>query len=281
MKRDTKTPFYDVMCNVNESCVLAVYFNKIIGELETVRIFSSPRTFEDTKKENKDYSAIFYQTVLWELWFHGVVERLNEWNEILNEYFSEYEGKWKFYACSKRIESINEYGGEESDYNEDGSIRTLNLTKDDLRHHTALGEMVQDDWRDIVQETICADLQYMITCLKAHASFSLPDAFKEFFGKEITTYKQDENGNMVPMNFADKAMDKAVEQYTADGMAIGITLVCEFIQRIIRDIRAMDKFSDNRDKLIQMHKDVRNILDFNLDKVSYVEEMLEEERKSK
>ena len=281
MKRDTKTPFYDVMCNVNENCVLAVFFNKIIGELETVRIFSSPRTFEDTKKENKDYSAIFYQTVLWELWFHGVVERLNEWNEILNEYFSEYEGKWKFYACSKRIESINEYGGEESDYNEDGSIRTLNLTEDDLRHHTALGEMVQDDWRDIVQETTCADFQYMIKCLKAHASFSLPDVFKEFFGIEITTYKQDENGNMVPMNFADKAMDKAVEQYTADGMAIGITLVCEFIQRIIRDIRAMDMFSDNRDKLIQLHKDVRNILDFNLDKVSYVEEMLEEERKSK
>lgn len=281
MKRDTKTPFYDVMCNVNESCVLAVYFNKIIGELETVRIFSSPRTFEDTKKENKDYSAIFYQTVLWELWFHGVVERLNEWNEILNEYFSEYEGKWKFYACSKRIESINEYGGEESDYNEDGSIRTLNLTEDDLRHHTALGEMVQDDWRDIVQETTCADLQYMISCLKTHASFSLSDAFKECFGKEIATYKQDENGNMVPMSFADKAMDKAVEQYTADGMAIGITLVCEFIQRIIRDIRAMDKFSDNRDKLIQIHKDVRNILDFNLDEVSYVKEMLEEERKNK
>lgn len=86
---------------------------------------------------------------------------------------------------------------------------------------------------------------------------------------------------MVPMSFADKAMDKAVEQYTADGMAIGITLVCEFIQRIIRDIRAMDKFSDNRDKLIQIHKDVRNILDFNLDEVSYVEEMLEEERKNK
>ena len=281
MKRDTKTPFYDVMCNVNENCVLAVFFNKIIGELETVRIFSSPRTFEDTKKENKDYSAIFYQTVLWELWFHGVVERLNEWNEILNEYFSEYEGKWKFYACSKRIESINEYGGEESDYNEDGSIRTLNLTEDDLRHHTALGEMVQDDWRDIVQETTCADLQYMISCLKTHASFSLSDAFKECFGKEIATYKQDENGNMVPMSFADKAMDKAVEQYTADGMAIGIRLVCEFIQRIIRDIRAMDKFSDNRDKLIQIHKDVRNILDFNLDEVSYVEEMLEEERKNK
>ena len=281
MKRDTKTPFYDVMCNVNENCVLAVYFNKIIGELDIVRIFSSPRTFEDTKQENKDYSAIFYQTVLWELWFHGVVERLNKWNEMLNEYFSEYEGKWKFYACSKRLESINGYGGEESDYNEDGSIRTLNLTEDDLIHHTVLSKMVQDDCRDIVQETTYVDLQYMISCLKAHASFSLPDAFKEFFGKEITTYKQDENGNMVPMSFADKAMDKAVEQYTADGMAASITLVCEFIQRIIRDIRAMDKFSDNTNKLIQIHKDVRNILDFNLCEVSYVEEMLEEERNSK
>lgn len=281
MKRDTKTPFYDVMCNVNEKCVLAVYFNKIIGELDIVRIFSSPRTFEDTKQENKDYSAIFYQTVLWELWFNGVVERLNEWNEMLNEYFSEYEGKWGFYACSKRLESINEYGGEESDYNEDGSIRTLNLTEDDLRYHTVLSKMVQDDCRDIVQETTYVDLQYMISCLKAHASFSLPDAFKEFFGKEITTYKQDENGNMVSMSFADKAMDKAVEQYAADGMAASITLVCEFIQRIIRDIRAMDKFSDNTNKLIQIHKDVRNILDFNLCEVSYVEEMLKEERKSK
>lgn len=281
MKRDTKTPFYDVMCNVNENCVLAVYFNKIIGELDIVRIFSSPRTFEDAKQENKDYSAIFYQTVLWELWFHGVVERLNKWNEMLNEYFSEYEGKWKFYACSKRLESINGYGGEESDYNEDGSIRTLNLTEDDLRYHTVLSKMVQDDCRDIVQETTYVDLQYMISCLKAHARFSLPDAFKEFFGKEITTYKQDENDNMVPMSFADKAMDKAVEQYAADGMAASITLVCEFIQRIIRDIRAMDKFSDNTDKLIQIHKDVRNILDFNLCEVSYVEEMLEEERKSK
>ena len=241
----------------------------------------APKTFEDTKEENRDFAERFYQSCLWELWFYRSLSRLHEWDDTLNKYFSEYEGKWKFYACSKRIESINEYGGEESDYNEDGSIRTLNLTEDDLRHHTALGEMVQDDWRDIVQETTCADLQYMISCLKTHASFSLSDAFKECFGKEIATYKQDENGNMVPMSFADKAMDKAVEQYTADGMAIGITLVCEFIQRIIRDIRAMDKFSDNRDKLIQIHKDVRNILDFNLDEVSYVEEMLEEERKNK
>lgn len=281
MKRNARTPFYDIMCRVEEDCILAVYFNKVINELDTVKILFAPKTFEDTKKENRDFADRFYQSCLWELWFHHSLSRLHKWDNTLNEYFSEYEGKWKFYACSKRLESINEYGGEESDYNEDGSIRTLNLTEDDLIHHTVLGEMVQDDWRDIVQETTCADLQYMITCLKAHASFSLPDAFKEFFGKEITTYKQDENGNMAPMSFADKAMDKAVEQYTADGMAASITLVCEFIQRIIRDIRAMDKFSDNTNKLIQIHKDVRNILDFNLCEVSYVEEMLEEERKSK
>lgn len=281
MKRDTRTPLYDVMCRIEEDCTLAVYFNKIIGELDTVRIFSSPRTFEDTKKEDIDLSAIFYQTVLWELWFHGVVERFDKWNEILNEYFSEYEGKWKFYACSKRIEAIKEYGGEESDYNEDGSVKTLNLTEDDLRYYTILGKMAQDDCRDIVQETTHTDLQYMISCLKAYASFSLPDAFKEFFGKEITTYKQDENGNMIPMDFADKAMDKAVKQYTADGMSASIMLVCEFIQRIIRDIRAMDKFSDNTDKLVQVHKDVKNILDFKFNEVSYVEEMLEEECKNK
>lgn len=281
MKRDARTPFYDIMCRVEEDCTLAIYFNKVINELDIVKILFAPKTFEDTKEENRDFAERLYQSCLWELWFYRSLSRLHEWDDTLNKYFSEYEGKWEFYACSKRLEAIKEYGGEETDYNEDGSIKTLSLTEDDLRYHTVLGEMVQDDWRDIVQETTCADLQYMISCLKTRASFSLPDAFKECFGKEIATYKQDENGNMVPMSFADKAMDKAVEQYTADGMAIGITLVCEFIQRIIRDIRAMDKFSDNRDKLIQIHKDVRNILDFNLDEVSYVEEMLEEERKNK
>lgn len=281
MKRNARTPFYDIMCRVEEDCILAVYFNKVINELDTVKILFAPKTFEDTKKENRDFADRFYQSCLWELWFHHSLSRLHKWDNTLNEYFSEYEGKWKFYACSKRLESINEYGGEESDYNEDGSIRTLNLTEDDLRHHTVLGEMVQDDCRDIVQETTYADLQDMILCLETHASFSISDVFKECFGKEITTYKQDENGNMVPMDFADKAMDKAVKQYTADGMSASIMLVCEFIQRIIRDIRAMDKFSDNTDKLIQIHSDVRNILDFNFNEVSYVEEMLEEERKNK
>lgn len=162
MKRDARTPFYDIMCRVEEDCTLAIYFNKVINELDIVKILFAPKTFEDTKEENRDFAERFYQSCLWELWFYRSLSRLHEWDDTLNKYFSEYEGKWKFYACSKRIESINEYGGEESDYNEDGSIRTLNLTEDDLRHHTALGEMVQDDWRDIVQETTCADLQYRI-----------------------------------------------------------------------------------------------------------------------
>lgn len=281
MKRDAKTPFYDFMCRVEEDCTLAIYFNKVIDELDTVKILFAPRTFEDAKKENRDFAGRFYQSCLWELWFHHSLSRFHEWYDTLNEYFSEYEGKWKFYACSKRLEAIKEYGGEETDYNEDGSIKTLNLTEDDLRYHTVLSKMVQDDCRDIVQETTYADLQYMTSCLKTHASFSILDAFKDFFGKEITAYKRDENGNMIPMSFADKAMDKAVKQYTADGMDASIMLICEFIQRIIRDIRSMDKFSDNREKLIQMHNDVRNILDFNFNKVSYVEEMLDEEHKSK
>lgn len=268
MRRDIGTPCYDIMHNVKDDCKLAFFCNKVIEKLDIVRMFSSPRTFNDVKKENRDCADIFYQTVLWELWFHYMVSRFHEWDDMLNEYFSEYEGKWKFYACSKRLESIKEYGGEESDYNEDGSIRTLNLTEDDLKFYTVLGKMVQDDCRDIVQETTYYDLQYMVSCLKAQASFSISDTFKECFGKEITTYKQDEDGNMVSINFADKALNKAVKQNEADIMDSYIYLICTFIEKTIEKIKSMNMFCDNTEELSQIHKDVKNMIDFNFLEVS-------------
>lgn len=264
MKRNARTPFYKLMCRVEEDCPLAVFFNKVIGELDTVKILFSPITFEDGKS-NAD---IFYQSCLWELWFHYTLSRFHEWDDILNDYFSEYEGSWKYYACSKRLDSINEYGGEPEDYNEDGNIKTSNLTEDDLKYYTVLSKMVQDDCRDIVQETTYADLQYMLSCLKAHASISLSDVFKECFGKEITTYKQDENRNMVPMSFADKVMDKAVKQNESDEMDSCIYLICTFIEKTIEKIKSMNMFCDNTEELSQIHKDVKNMIDFNFLEVS-------------
>lgn len=272
MKRNARTPFYELMCRVEEDCPLAIFLNKVISKLDTVKILFAPRTFKDandTNKENgKSDADRFYQSCLWELWFHNVISRFHEWDDMLNEYFSEYEGKWKFYACSKRLESIKEYGGDENDYNEDGSIRTLNLTEDDLKFYTVLGKMVQDDCRDIVQETTYYDLQYMVSCLKAQASFSISDAFKECFGKEITTYKQDEDGNMVPINFADKALNKAEKQDEADIMDSYIYLICTFIEKTIEKIKSMNMFCDNTEELSQIHKDVKNMIDFNFLEVS-------------
>ena len=51
MKRDARTPFYDIMCRVEEDCTLAIYFNKVINELDIVKILFAPKTFEDTKEE--------------------------------------------------------------------------------------------------------------------------------------------------------------------------------------------------------------------------------------
>lgn len=276
MKRNSRTPFYELMCNVEEDCTLAVFFNKVIRELDIVKILFAPRTFEDVNEENKEHFSSFYQSCLWELWFHHTLSRLHKWDNTLNEYFSEYESKWKFYACSKRIESINEYGGEESDYNSDGSIKTLNLTEDDLRYHTIIGDMIMEDCKDIVQDTQYTDLQYMILSLNIHAKVSISDVFKECFGKELTMYKQDEDGRMIPMSFSDKALDKAINENEAESMGACITIICEFVQRIIGKIRKLNKFNDNTDELFQIHEDVKKILSFDLQNVSFFKEIYNE-----
>lgn len=51
MKRDARTPFYDIMCRVEEDCTLAIYFNKVINELDIVKILFAPKHLKIPRKK--------------------------------------------------------------------------------------------------------------------------------------------------------------------------------------------------------------------------------------
>ncbi len=256
-------PFYGISKRIDDDTVLASVFNKVLKRLDTCRIMSAPYTFKHDKKDHESKCNIvelFYDTCLWEIYLHEVISRLHTWCDTLDEYFNEYEGSWKYYACSHRISEINEYGGEENDYNDDGSVRTEILPDDDLTYYTVISDLVIDDYNDIVQDTDPEDLKGMFTALSLVSGDIMDMAFKQV-GIDLPMYRRGENGEMVPMTFSEKAMNKALAQSEADDLILIVYFVCSYMQTYIGKICNLDKFSDNKDALSELYNDTLAILD--------------------
>lgn len=207
------------------------------------------------------------------MYLHGVIDKLNFWKHLLNEYETEFGSNWKYYASSKRLESIKEYGGDDKDYDTEDNIRTMNLSDKELECYTVIKDLVQDDWRDIVQETKPEHLIELCAALQTQAKISITDIFNNVVGQEIPMYKEDKDGNMIKMTFVDQALSKASDESRADDLSTMVLFVCHSLQYFIEKIRKLEKFRDNKDQLISMYNDVVCLLNLDIGKMEYYREL--------
>ena len=233
---------------------LAKAFNRIILKLSLLRTMSLPRTFGDATGEWAAFKMqSYYETVLWEKWLHGVFERLEEWANIINEYFDEYSGSWEYYALCKRLDYINQFGSDEDeDYNPDGSIKTHNITREQLKYHTVFSDLYHD-CVDIVQDTKPADLYSMISTLKANSQISIIDIMEKVSGKKVESYVLDESENLRPATFVDKVEIKVSEMAEAEDLGKLVYSVAQKMESLTKKIEMVYKtdrsFQDNRNLL--------------------------------
>ena len=233
---------------------LAKAFNRVISKIGTLRIMSFPRKFSDLTGEFAAFNMLsFYETVLWEQWLHGVFKRLEEWENTINKYFDEYDGSWEYYALSKRLDFLNEYGSEDDeDYNPDGTIKTQGITNEQLRYYTVFNDLYHD-CVDIVQDTKPDDLNSLISALDASSQISIADILQQVSGTKIESYISDENGRFRPTTFVDKVeikVSEMAEAYDLGKLVYKITQIMESMTNEIESIYSSDKaFQDNRELL--------------------------------
>lgn len=61
---------------ISSDLPLAKLFNRILFKIETIRVMSSPRIFDDLRDEmTTEKMRNFYETILWEKWIQGVWKR--------------------------------------------------------------------------------------------------------------------------------------------------------------------------------------------------------------
>lgn len=244
---------------------LSKAFNRIISKISLLRIMSLPRTFSDATGELSAFKMqSYYETVLWEKWLHGVFKRLEEWANTINEYFDEYVGSWEYYALSKRLVFINEYGSDdEEDYNPDGTVKTHGLTHEQLKYHTVFSDLYYDGV-DIVQDTKPEDLFSLISTIKANSQLSIIDVLQQVSGKQIESYVLDESENLRPATFVDKVEMKILEMVEADDLSkivYTIALKMESLTKKIEAVYRSDRiYQDNHDLLKAILSEISSIM---------------------
>lgn len=261
---------------INSELPLAKAFNRIISDLELLRIMTNPRVFSDsTDKEAPFRMQNYYLTVLWERWLHGVFNRLLEWANTISTYFDEYNGSWEYYALSKRLEFINEFGSDDGDdYNPDDSIKTTGITHDQLKYHTVFYDLYHD-CVNIVQDTKPDDLYPMISTLETKSRFSVIDVLQKATGQQVTSYIVDKNGHLRPTTFADKELIKASEMVKAMDNGQLVYTIAQIMGSLTSEIESIAKseiaFYDNHAILNAILHDATSILHLHLDRTRFMQ----------
>lgn len=251
--------------SIESDLPLAKAFNRVVSKTLLLRTMSLPRTFSDATGELAAFKMqSYYESVLWEKWLHGVFKRLEEWTNIINEYFDEYSGSWEYYAHSKRLDFINEYGSDnDEDYNPDGTVKTHGITNEQLKFHTVFSDLYYDGV-DIVQDTKPGDLYSLISAIKANSQISIIDILQKVSGKQIESYVLDESKNLRPATFADKVEIKVSEMAEADDLGKLVFLIAQKMESLTHKIEAVYRsdtiYQDNHDLLKDVLREVSAIM---------------------
>ena len=250
---------------------LTRFIERIKKDTTIVRIMCEPRTFEDVRSENfEEMSHSYFKTKLSMMWLDAVPERVDEWISILEDYFAEFGGKWRYYACSKRINFIKELGGDDEDYNEDGTIKTEGLTDEMIEFHTVVNQLYHKDSRDILQDMIPEDLSFISAGLLFDASFDMQDMVKAISGKTLPIYTI-EDGEIREIGFEEHELNKALDGANAQQRANVLHVLGFVIYDMINWAKDLTTrpFDDNRDELLGFLEQCQFIKNMELEKTSF------------
>ena len=255
--------------HIESDLPLAVAFNKVVSKINTLWIMTRPRIFDDIKGEETAFKMMtYYQILLWEKWLHEVVQRLQEWITTIDECFGEFNGSWEYYALSKRLNFLNKFGGDDEDYNPDGSIKTTDITHEQLKYHTVFSDLYHD-CVDIVQDTKPTDLYPLINAIEANSRVSVIDILQKVSGKEITAYTMGDDGHLRPITFADRELHKVSEMVEAHDYGHVIYIIALLMEQLTKGIETVAKsetaFFDNHELLRAIQSDAEAILFLNFE----------------
>lgn len=240
---------YKTFTLIDDSSPLAGFFNSLMKDMQCTRTLVAPSSFNREAEIAGFEDEKFCDFCRYEVWMHSVIERLNFWCDEIKEYMNEFEGNWKYFAASSRLSSIKEYGGEDDDFYEDGTIRKEGLDDSVYEPFSIVSYLSDGGFNDIVVNTHIDDLKGMLADIVAISHIDLFANMKKAFGSNIEAYKKDENGVMRKVSSEEHDMDVALKKVSAADNAERVKCIIDGIELIVRILKSFEYNNDNKEGL--------------------------------
>lgn len=233
---------------------LARLFNAYIKGLSTINIFSTPhetmrecrQAFSREKRGRgksedsiRDSAQRFYELTIVGNALLGIHSSVTEGIQLLQDFFTTYDGDLKRYAIERRIKIIDEYGSDdptdwyrdnEADESEEWkvtykddeeSIKSYTLYSDlggSFHGHETRGEYIGTSGPE--------DFIVYSTLVKHDSDFSFRKMFAAA-GHDIPVYRKQEDGQMVPMSLGEQ-IESELNEDIRNGRVV------EFFDHVLR-----------------------------------------------
>ena len=161
---------------IDDASLLANLFNKCMDAVNILRFTSYPVDFDKENIEKK--GKTFYNSCLFELYLHSVIENLRSLKSISEWYIDEFEGSWKKFAATHRYEFIMEHGGDADEYDELGNIIET-VSDEKLKYWSIVSEFQRGGNRNIFLNTELSDLDFFFDAINLDADKCISDLIKE------------------------------------------------------------------------------------------------------
>ena len=220
---------------------ICTLFNNIMLQMQPFRHGCTPASLKPSSDRKND--AMFCDFCRYETWMHECVERLVEWTEIIDEYFDDFCGSWKYYAASKRIECLREDGEEESVILKEG------LKDSELQVYSVISDLYDEGCVDIVQDTMPDDLNGFCGDIIALASVDIFAGLRQHFGSNVIPYMIGDDGEPHRMTIDDCNLDMVSRKVDAEDNVTRIKAIGGGIVGIISIIRSCRYNEDNTERM--------------------------------
>ena len=202
----------------------------------TAGIVYEPRTFEDVRGDQFRIMADGYFTLtLGKRWLEEVPRRIRQWKDAIREFKNEYNGNQRYYAVCKKLKSVEEYGPEKDDMDEEGELIWTDgshIPDKNLESSTVLNDLYWNYCRDIVQDFIPSDVVHICSNIRADAALDFRDMFIAMGTKVPDSYTFDEDGNAHKVTFEEHEMMKAVNGANAIEISDVLVMLAENMCRM-------------------------------------------------
>lgn len=255
---------------------LNAFLKKIQKRMLLQKTMSTPITFEDVRSFYfTDMAQAYYTIKLCEDWLDAIPKKIDEWIYIIDEYFDEFNGSWEYYASSKRLDSIREYGPSDEDLDENGEIRTKGITNDELKAWTVIHDLYHYDFRDILQDFVLEDIKHIQLAVMFDSSMDIKTMLKDVTGKSLDVYELSEDKQSArKLEFSEYELRKISNQIDAEDEFKILYTIAYAIYKIMSELRSMkdDAFENHQEFLKKIKDDCCKIKEMNLSDVSYIKE---------